>query len=42
MADVPKYEYLPGIVAELNDGGLTPEAGESAPRVLVIGTAGKG
>jgi hypothetical protein len=42
MANVPKFQYLPGIVAELNDNNLTPEAGSAAPRVLVLGTAGKG
>lgn len=42
MANVPKLQYLPGIYAEKNDGGLAPEAGSPAPRVLVLGTAAKG
>ena len=42
MANVPKLQYLPGIVVEKNDGGLAPEAGSPAPRVLVLGTSAKG
>lgn len=42
MANVPKLQYLPGIVVEKDDGGLAPEAGSPAPRVLVLGTAAKG
>lgn len=41
-ATVPKFENLPGIFHIKNDGGLAPEAGAAAPRVLVIGTAAKG
>lgn len=39
---VPKYENLPGIFLVKPDGGIAPEATASAPRVLVIGTAGQG
>lgn len=42
MANVPKLNYLPGIVVEKNDGGLGPDAGAAAPRVLVLGTSAKG
>jgi hypothetical protein len=42
MANVPKLQYLPGIVVEKNDGGLAPEAGSPAPRVLILGTSAKG
>lgn len=42
MANVPKLQYLPGIVVEKDDGGISPEAGSPAPRVLVLGTSAKG
>lgn len=39
---IPRYENLPGVKVLKNDGGLQPESTAPAPRVLVIGTAGKG
>jgi hypothetical protein len=35
-------QNLPRISVTKNDGNLAPEAGVRAPRVLIIGTAGKG
>lgn len=37
-----KFEYLPGIIHELQDGGLQISEASSAPAVLVIGTASQG
>lgn len=40
MAD--KFPNLPGIPVDVQDGHLTPDKAAQAPRVMVIGTAGKG
>jgi len=37
-----KFESLPGIIHELQDGGLQISEASSAPSVLVLGTASKG
>lgn len=37
-----KFESLPGIIHELQDGGLQISEASSAPKVLVLGTASKG
>jgi hypothetical protein len=37
-----KFEYLPGIIHELQDGGLQISETSAAPKVLVLGTASKG
>jgi len=36
------FEYLPGIINELQDGGLQISEASSAPAVLVLGTASQG
>jgi len=36
------YSNLPGVKFSKNDGNLAPSAASRAPRVLVVGTAGKG
>ena len=37
-----KFEYLPGIIHELQDGGLEITETSTAPLVLVLGTASQG
>jgi len=37
-----KFEHLPGIIHELQDGGLQISEASSAPAVLVLGTASQG
>ena len=39
---IEKYEYLPGIVSEIQDGGLAIVETNTAPSVLIMGTASKG
>ena len=39
---IDRYEDLPGIISELQDGGLQIFDGNEAPPLLVLGTASKG
>ncbi len=39
---IDQFENLPGILADLQDGGLTITESASGPRVLVLGTSSKG
>lgn len=39
---IDQFENLPGIIAELQDGGLAISNEVAGPRVLVLGTASKG
>ena len=39
---IDKFEYLPGIISEIQDGGLQITEENASPAVLILGTAEKG